>query len=278
MNLFSKNSRLLSPSSYQKCSKFKMSTIKYLKPSRMASAKNVSVIMACPPIWKILPGSIDSTKLKDSKDIPGDNLWQKLGWVPPIIYGKTFGLGTYIVTLPENIDQETEKQFSENVFQKVMKNSTDRFLFHCIDDLGFSLFRHFNHFHGSERIYGCVLHEVNGFLTMPYLLLNFSKLFKKSSVNQLTIDNWATNYLKKVEKADYPLYILSHISSPSFGPLVKFKEEQNKYRCVVQESLSRKESVQEIVKTIAKGMDEVIFQGKVDNKIKKKKDIPPFIG
>ena len=97
-------------------------------------------------------------------------------------------------------------------------------------------------------------------------------------MNQLTIDNWATNYLKKVEKADYPLYILSHISSPSFGPLVKFKEEQNKYRCVVQESLSRKESVQEIVKTIGKGMDEVIFQGKVDNKIKKKKDIPPFIG
>ena len=120
---------------------------------------------------------------------------------------------------------------------------------------------------------------------MPYLLQNISKLFNKSSVNQLTIDNWARNYLKKVEKGDYPLYIMSHISSPAFGPLVKFKEDQNNYRCVVQESLSvdaskrsRKESVQEIAKTVIKGIDEVIFQGKVDNQIKKKKDIPPFIG
>lgn len=136
-----------------------------------------------------------------------------------------------------------------------------------------------------SRIYGCVLHEVNGFLTMPYLLQNISKLFNKSSVNQLAIDNWARNYLKKVEKGDYPLYIMSHISSPSFGPLVKFKEDQNNYRCVVQESLSvdatkrsRKESVQEIAKTVIKGIDEVIFQGKVDHQIKKKKDIPPFIG
>ena len=271
------------------CQKALSHTVKYVKPTSTPTAPKVSVIMACPPIWKDKPPGTftDSQKWEDIQ-IPGENAWQQLGWLPPLWYSRNFGLGTYIVTMPNNLDQEKEKELSEKFFQMIFSRENSfsgkedhKLLFHCVDDFGFSLFRHFHNSGKSSRIFGCVLHEVNGFLTMPYFLRDPSQFFTyKSETNQLKYEDWAINYLKNVENGDTPLYIFSHVGSRKFSTLVKRKEKENEFRCVgvgVGEPFSDKEGFKRNVEKLFRGIDEVIFQGKVDRQ-KKKKDIPPFIG
>ena len=265
----------------QKCRSSKYQKIKLIKATKKPIVPNTTVIYGCPPIWDILPGDLNLPENARVSDIPGKSRFEKYAWTPPsLFYTKYFGLDVYVCEISDaivtNYDQNHQRKYAENLLQALLnRNPQNRFIFHCIDEHGFAIFRHCNDIlketKQEDKIFGCVLQEVQGFWKWSRFLIN------RQNVEKFGKNSWTWSYLKK-ENGNFPLlFMLKPYFWPSILSVIKLKERQNKSRPVREVILPWSLRFGAFSQLLVREIDEILIQGTVDAK-KKKKDIPPFIG